>query len=82
MRLDFYNKIILSFGFLNSFIFLIIIFLYRKNRLINFVHLVKTVYKGFDPDNFQGIIKGIIWAFIDGIITGVIVALIIRIING
>lgn len=82
MQLDFYNKLILSFGFINSFIFLIIVLLYKKNLLINFVHLIKTVYKGFDPDNLKGIMKGIIWAFIDGIITGVIVALIIRIING
>ncbi|MGC8925543.1 MAG: hypothetical protein ACP5LO_05905 [Calditerrivibrio sp.] len=39
------------------------------------------VYKGFDPDNVQGIIKGVIWAFVDGIITGVLIAFIIKIFN-
>jgi len=43
--------------------------------------MIKTVYKGFDPDNLPGIIKGITWAFIDGIITGVIVAFILKILK-
>ncbi|MCX8084797.1 MAG: hypothetical protein N3C60_07760 [Calditerrivibrio sp.] len=48
--------------------------------MINFVNLIKTVYKGFEPDTFGGILKGVVWAFIDGVITGVVVAFIIKII--
>jgi len=81
MSLNFYNKLILLTGILNCIIFLMIVSLYKKNILINFVHLVKIVYKGFDPDNMQGIVKGVVWAFVDGIITGVLIAFIIKIFN-
>ena len=81
MKFDFYNKLILTFGIANIILFIFVVILYRKNRLKNFVHMVKSVYKGFDPDNFKGILKGICWAFIDGIITGVLVAFILKIIN-
>jgi|GEM_PF-1338371 hypothetical protein len=81
MKLDFYNKLIISFGIVNIIIFISVVFLYKKNMLKNFVSMIKTVYKGFDPDNLPGIIKGITWAFIDGIITGVIVAFILKILK-
>ncbi|MCA1932036.1 MAG: hypothetical protein LDL13_00485 [Calditerrivibrio sp.] len=74
----YYNKIIIFVVLINLFFYIFIIMLYKFNRMRRFVETMSAIYKGFDPDNLSGLLKGAIWALVDGTITGVIVATIVR----
>lgn len=76
--IGYYNKIIIFVIFINLFLYISIVVLYRLNRIHRVVELMLAIYKGFDPNSLSGVLKGAIWAAVDGTITGVLVATIVK----
>ncbi|MEF3254246.1 MAG: hypothetical protein K6348_01575 [Deferribacterales bacterium] len=77
----FYNLIILFVIIIELIFYFTLIILYRYNKISNIINTISIIYKGFNPNTKEGILKGALWAIVDGMISGVIIAWVIRALN-